>query len=88
MAGHQRDRHLDIEQRAADGAVHVVVPVGAAVVAARLVGEGQLLDQAMLDQQVQVNLPGGSLSIEWRGEGQPVIMTGPATTVFEGQIQI
>ena len=42
----------------------------------------------MLDQQVQVNLPGGSLTIEWHGEGHPVMMTGPASTVFEGQILI
>jgi len=35
-----------------------------------------------------VHLPGGNLSIDWQGAGQPVIMTGPATTVFEGQIQI
>jgi diaminopimelate epimerase len=44
--------------------------------------------RGMLDQQVKVNLTGGSLTIEWRGEGHPVMMTGPAITVFEGQIQI
>lgn len=47
---------------------------------------GQL--QGLLDQRVTVNLPGGSLIIEWQGEGHPVMMTGPATTVFEGQIAI
>jgi diaminopimelate epimerase len=47
---------------------------------------GQL--RGLLGPEVQVNLPGGALSIEWRGEGQPVMMTGPATTVFEGQIQL
>ncbi len=47
---------------------------------------GQL--RGLLAQEVQVNLPGGSLQIEWRGEGQPVMMTGPATTVFDGQIQL
>jgi diaminopimelate epimerase len=51
-----------------------------AVVAGRLRG--------LLDQQVKVNLPGGSLQIDWPGEGQPVIMTGPAVTVFHGQIKI
>ncbi|MFC3114398.1 diaminopimelate epimerase [Cellvibrio fontiphilus] len=51
-----------------------------AVVAGRLRG--------LLDQKVKVNLPGGSLHIEWPGEGQPVIMTGPAVTVFHGQIKI
>jgi len=42
----------------------------------------------LLDSRVTVNLTGGTLSIEWQGDNQPVIMTGPATTVFEGQIQI
>src|SRR5690606_34576809 len=51
-----------------------------AVVAGRLRG--------LLDDKVKVNLPGGSLHIEWRGQGQEVIMTGPAVTVFHGQIKI
>ena len=44
--------------------------------------------QGKLDNTVTVTLPGGQLSIHWPGSGQPVIMTGPATTVFEGQIQL
>lgn len=52
----------------------------AAVVAGRLRG--------LLDEQVLVHLPGGDLKISWAGEGQPVMMTGPATTVFEGQIYL
>lgn len=50
----------------------------AAVVAGQLRG--------LLSQQVTVHLPGGALSIYWAGGDHPVIMTGPATTVFEGQI--
>ncbi len=50
----------------------------AAVVAGRLRG--------LLDQKVTVHLTGGTLLIEWPGEGEPLIMTGPATTVYEGQI--
>lgn len=44
--------------------------------------------QGKLNTTVTVHLPGGNLSIHWQGLGQPVIMTGPAATVFEGQIQI
>jgi len=44
--------------------------------------------RGLLAETVQVNLTGGSLSIEWRGEGEPVMMTGPATTVYEGHIQL
>lgn len=44
--------------------------------------------QGLLDGTVQVDLPGGSLHIRWQGEGHPVMMTGPATTVFEGVIEL
>jgi diaminopimelate epimerase len=52
----------------------------AAVVAGRLRG--------ILDTHVTAHLPGGDLHIEWQGEGHPVLMTGSATTVFQGQIKI
>lgn len=41
-----------------------------------------------LDETVKVNLPGGQLSISWQGEGQKLWMTGPATRVFTGQVEI
>ena len=41
-----------------------------------------------LDPQVEVDTRGGRLSIEWAGLGRPVLMTGPATTVFEGEIEL
>ena len=41
-----------------------------------------------LNERVKVNLPGGSLSIRWAGEDTPVLMTGPATTVFQGRIRL
>ncbi|ODS24128.1 diaminopimelate epimerase [Candidatus Endobugula sertula] len=47
---------------------------------------GQLRE--LLDPVVTVNLPGGQLQIEWQGEGHPVLMTGPATTVFQGQVKL
>jgi len=36
---------------------------------------------------VDMELRGGTLRIEWQGEGQPVLMTGPAETVFRGEIE-
>ena len=42
----------------------------------------------LLDGQVDVDTHGGRLTIEWAGLGQPVRMTGPATTVFDGSITI
>ena len=47
---------------------------------------GQL--QGLLGSPVTVNLTGGSLTIEWLGDGHPVIMTGPATLVYHGQINV
>lgn len=47
---------------------------------------GIMLDH--LDSKVKVSLPGGELEIEWLGEGHSVEMTGPATTVFHGQIRL
>lgn len=44
--------------------------------------------QGYLSEEVQVDLPGGSLQISWQGEASPVMMTGPATTVFEGKITV
>ncbi|QIR07197.1 diaminopimelate epimerase [Salinivibrio costicola] len=44
--------------------------------------------QGLLDEQVTVSLPGGDLRIRWRGPGHPLSMTGPATHVFDGQLQL
>lgn len=41
-----------------------------------------------VNNKVSVTLPGGTLEIEWQGEGHPVLMTGPATTVYEGIITV
>lgn len=38
-----------------------------------------------VDDHVQVDLPGGSLHINWTGTGERLWMTGPATFVFEGE---
>jgi diaminopimelate epimerase len=44
--------------------------------------------QGLLDRRVRVRLPGGDLVIEWVGDGEPVWMTGPVSTVFEGEIAL
>ena len=46
------------------------------------------VQRGLLDARVRVSTRGGDLSIAWAGEGQPVMMTGPAVTVFEGEISI
>jgi diaminopimelate epimerase len=46
------------------------------------------IEQGVLDSPVRVDLPGGALNISWAGRGNPVLMTGPAVTVFEGEIEL
>lgn len=46
------------------------------------------INQGLLNQRVNVNLPGGKLVIEWQGNQQPLYMTGPATHVYDGYISI
>lgn len=40
------------------------------------------------DEKVNVHLLGGTLEVEWDREANLIYMTGPATTVFEGEITI
>jgi diaminopimelate epimerase len=44
--------------------------------------------QGLFDTSVAVDLTGGRLMISWLGEGEPVHMTGPASHVFEGVIEL
>ena len=44
--------------------------------------------RGVLDAAVAVRTLGGELAIRWDGPGKPVLMTGPARTVFEGEWQV
>jgi len=46
------------------------------------------VQQGILAENVRVDLPGGTLHIAWKGEGQPLYMTGPATHVYDGFIHL
>ncbi|QIL90545.1 diaminopimelate epimerase [Microbulbifer harenosus] len=52
----------------------------AAMVSARIRG--------LVDEELEITLPGGTLTIHWPGPGEPVTMTGPATAVYHGQIVV
>ncbi|MFT7090112.1 MAG: diaminopimelate epimerase [Candidatus Azotimanducaceae bacterium] len=52
----------------------------AAVVAGRLRG--------LLDEMVKVKLTGGDLNVSWAGDNASVMMTGPASRVYEGRLHI
>ncbi len=57
---------------------------GSGACAAVVVG----IEQGLLSDNVKVTLPGGNLDIQWQGRSKPVFMTGPALTVFEGNIEL
>jgi diaminopimelate epimerase len=44
--------------------------------------------RGLLDSTVRVRTRGGELTIRWDGAGEPVLMTGPAQAVFEGEWQV
>jgi len=46
------------------------------------------IQRGMLNATVHVATRGGTLSISWNGEGSPVSMTGPAISVFDGEINL
>ena len=75
-----REIDLRVHERGAGETLACGTGACAAVVAGRL--------QGLLDEKVVVHLPGGDLVISWPGGNSPVWMTGPATTVFEGVIEL
>ena len=44
--------------------------------------------QGLLDEDVRVDLPGGTARVSWPAQGKRIWLTGPATTVFTGSIDI
>lgn len=46
------------------------------------------ITRGLLDPRVRVTTRGGDLQVSWTGDGQPVQMTGPAVTVFDGEIEL
>jgi diaminopimelate epimerase len=46
------------------------------------------IQRGLLDSPVRVDARGGQLSIAWAGTGAPVYLSGPAETVYEGEITL
>jgi len=44
--------------------------------------------RGLIESPVRVHTRGGELEIAWAGPGAPVSMTGPAVTVFEGEMTL
>nr|WP_232790247.1 diaminopimelate epimerase [Aeromonas sobria] len=74
----------EIKLRVFERGVGETLACGTGACAAVVVG----ISQGKLKERVTVTLPGGKLTIAWKGPGQPVYMTGPAEHVFDGQIEV
>ena len=72
--------HLRVFERGAGETLACGTGACAAVAVGRRLG--------LLDENVRVDLPGGSAMVAWPGQNEPVWLTGPATTVFTGSIDI
>jgi diaminopimelate epimerase len=77
------DRHsikLRVFERGAGETLACGTGACAAVVAGILRGD--------LDSPVAVETRGGQLTIAWQGADSPVLLTGPAISVFEGTVEV
>ena len=77
------DRHhirLRVHERGAGETLACGTGACAAVVAG--------IRRGLLDSPVRVSARGGDLSVAWGGAGQPVFLSGPAVTVFEGEAEV
>jgi diaminopimelate epimerase len=95
------ERHAKFPQRANVGFMQVIddahialrvfergvgetLACGTGACAAVAVGQ----QRGWLGQEVRVDLPGGTAMVAWPGAGQSIWLTGPATTVFKGSIDL
>jgi diaminopimelate epimerase len=76
----RRHIHLRVFERG----VGVTLACGTRACAAVAIGR----HRGLLDADVRVDLPGGRADVSWHGSGQPLWLSGPATTVFSGMIEI
>jgi diaminopimelate epimerase len=77
------DRH-GIALRVWERGAGETLSCGTGACAAALAG----IARRLLDSPVQVETRGGTLTVAWAGGDNPVAMKGPATTVFEGIIEL
>ena len=77
------DRHA-IKLRVYERGAGETMACGTGACAAVVAG----IRRGLLDSPVRVTTRGGDLNIAWGGADRPVLMTGPAVTVFTGEIEV
>ncbi|MDF0606419.1 diaminopimelate epimerase [Neisseriaceae bacterium TC5R-5] len=74
----------EIQLRVFERAAGETLACGTGACAAVVAG----IRRGLLDNSVVVHTRGGDLTISWLGAGEEVMMTGPAITVFQGEVSI
>ncbi|SEP09143.1 diaminopimelate epimerase [Nitrosovibrio sp. Nv6] len=77
------DRH-HIRLRVYERGARETLACGTGACAAVVAG----IQRGLLESSVKVSFRNGNLFIRWEGENEPVFMTGPAVTVFDGEIDL
>lgn len=77
------DRHA-IKLRVYERGAGETLACGTGACAAVVTG----IRRGLLESPVRVSTRGGDLTIAWGGPNRPVLMTGPAMTVFSGEIEL
>jgi len=77
------DRH-SIRLRVFERGTGETLACGTGACAAAVAG----IARGLLDSPVRVQMRGGDLTIAWRGKDAAVLMTGPALSVFTGEIEL
>lgn len=80
----QRETAERIRLRVFERGVGETLACGTGAAAAVAVGRSR----GLLGERVDVELPGGVLTVEWPGPGRPLWQTGATTSVYEGQIEL
>lgn len=80
----QRESETRIRLRVFERGIGETLACGTGAAAAVAVGRVR----GELDETVEVQLPGGMLTVQWPGPGQPLWQTGATNKVYEGQIEL
>lgn len=81
---YQRESDTEISLRVYERGVGETQACGSGACAAVVAG----YRSGRLSGNVKVNLSGGALQIDYAGEGEPVYLLGPATTVYRGKLSM
>lgn len=78
----QRENSETLKVRVIERGVGETLSCGSGACAAMV----SAYSRSYVGEKVAIELPGGTLSVEWKGKHFPVFLTGPVAWVFDGQV--